>query len=83
MYLNFSLFPKQKQFTDYFILCGYNNYIHVAADDSDEEKDKQRKKEKKAFDRLSEGLSTNAEDYLDLTLIQEEQFLNEYLSLLY
>lgn len=53
--------------------------------DSDEEngeRDKLRKKEKKAFDRLSEGLATDAEDYLDLTLVQEEQFLNEYMSLL-
>lgn len=52
------------------------------SDEENDEKEKQRKKEKKAFDRLSEGLATDAEDYLDLTLIQEEQFLNEYLSLL-
>lgn len=36
-----------------------------------------------AFNRLSEGIAENTEcDYLDMTLIQEEQYLNQYLELL-
>ncbi|XP_075235105.1 NEDD8 ultimate buster 1-like isoform X5 [Lycorma delicatula] len=43
---------------------------------------KQHSKEQEAFKRFSEGINTDVDDHLDLTLEQEEQFLMQYLSLL-
>lgn len=39
----------------------------------------QRKEEKEAIDRLVSDLPENEEDYLDMTLDEEREFLTEYL----
>ncbi|XP_066154361.1 NEDD8 ultimate buster 1-like [Euwallacea fornicatus] len=39
-------------------------------------------KKQKAFDRIKEDISIVDDDYLDITLVQEEMFLKQYLSLL-
>lgn len=41
----------------------------------------QRKEEKEAIDRLVSDLPENEEDYLDMTLDEEREFLAEYLVL--
>lgn len=53
-------------------------------DDNDESNESKENKEKKneAFNRLTQDLTMEEDDYLDLTLIQEEQFLYQYLDLL-
>lgn len=51
--------------------------------DLDVEKTKELKKKKEeAYGRLAEDISMVDDDHLDLTLEEEEIFLNEYLSLL-
>lgn len=48
---------------------------------ADEEKEKDEKKDE-AFKRIAGDISMVDDDHLDLTLTQEEIFLNQYLSLL-
>lgn len=45
-------------------------------------KNESRKKEQLAYRRLAEGMPTEEDDHLDLTLELEETFLREYQTLL-
>ena len=45
-------------------------------------KEEKMKEEKEAIDKLVSDLPTEEEDYLDLTLTEEAEFLQEYKSLL-
>ncbi|XP_071455442.1 NEDD8 ultimate buster 1-like [Hetaerina americana] len=54
-----------------------------SSDDSSKTSAMRRKEEDDAFGRLTEGISSNDEDHLDLTLVLEASFLKEYKELLY
>jgi hypothetical protein len=45
-------------------------------------KNESRRKEQLAYQRLAEGMPTEEDDHLDLTLELEETFLREYQTLL-
>lgn len=45
-------------------------------------KQEDREKERLAYERLAEGMPTEEDDHLDLTLELEETFLREYQTLL-
>lgn len=61
----------------------YLSQVICCLDDDDDDKKLELKKMKEeAFERLAEDISMVDDDHLDLTLEEEEIFLNEYLSLL-
>ncbi|XP_066257356.1 NEDD8 ultimate buster 1-like [Euwallacea similis] len=47
-----------------------------------QEQIEKNKKKQEAFDRIKDDISIVDDDYLDITLVQEEMFLKQYLSLL-
>ncbi|KAF5302202.1 hypothetical protein FQA39_LY10241 [Lamprigera yunnana] len=63
-------------------LLASNGILNYNDDDEDDKDNKKAKMKEEAFMRLSEDISTVDDDYLDLTLQQEELFLKEYMSLL-
>jgi hypothetical protein len=53
-----------------------------ASEDSANDKEEHNEKKEEAFKRIAGDISMVEDDHLDLTLSQEEVFLNQYLSLL-
>lgn len=58
------------------------NYIIFYLDDDDSNDPLAKTRRREAFNRIVEDLSMVDDDHLDLTLIQEEIFLNQYKKLL-